>query len=249
MQRGRVGDAFVLPLAGPGLERVEPGFPAGGLDQELGDVGLAGEPLHRPQVQAECAADPAEGVPGGEELVDGGVAFAGPGHQAPLAAAHITLPVRLSRRRGGFCPRRRRRGRHPAGVTARLGLFFEAAAVRHDRLLGVPGQVVPQVPPVSDLDRVRGAVPGALGVGPGPVPADHRGAGMGLQPGLDSGRFPVWQQVDRVSGAHVHQDGPVDVSLAQREITGPEHLRRRADPGFGEGGDQAQQRHRVHGDP
>jgi hypothetical protein len=29
----------------------------------------------------------------------------------------------------------------------------------------------------------------------------------------------------------------------------PEHRRRRADLGFGEGGDQAQQRHRVHGDP
>ena len=41
--------------------------------------------------------------------------------------------------------------------------------MRGDRLLGVLSQVVPQVPAVGDLDRGRGAVPGALGVGPGSV--------------------------------------------------------------------------------
>jgi len=35
VQCGGVGDALVPPLVDEGLERVEPGFPAGGLDQQL----------------------------------------------------------------------------------------------------------------------------------------------------------------------------------------------------------------------
>jgi hypothetical protein len=50
-------------------------------------------------VQAELAADGTRGVPGREQFADGGVSFAGPRHQAPLAAAHIAQPVRLSGRR------------------------------------------------------------------------------------------------------------------------------------------------------
>jgi len=145
VQRGRVGDALVPPLVDPGFERVEFAVPAGGLDQQLGDVGLAGEPLHGLAVQAERAADGAQGVPGREQFPDGGVAFAGPRHQAPLAAAHIGQPVRLSRRgrRRGRCPGRVRPGRHAAGIPG-LRVFFEAGAVRHHRFLGVFGQVVPQ---------------------------------------------------------------------------------------------------------
>jgi hypothetical protein len=42
-----------------------------------------------------------------------------------------------------------------------------------DHLLDVLGEVVPHVPPVRDLDGLRGAGSGAVGVGTGPVPADH----------------------------------------------------------------------------
>ena len=47
-------------------------------------------------------------------------------------------------------------------------------------------------------------------------------------------------------GGDVHQDGPVHVPFPQGEIIDPEYLRRGADPGIGEGGDQPQQRGPVH---
>ncbi len=45
--------------------------------------------------------------------------------------------------------------------------LLEAGPVPGDGLGGVPGQVVPQVPAVSDLDPSGGSVAGALGVGAG----------------------------------------------------------------------------------
>jgi hypothetical protein len=53
-----------------------------------------------------------------------------------------------------------RRARRIGRVAA--GLVLQAAAVGSHRLAGVFGQVVPQVPAVGDLDRVRRACPGAL---------------------------------------------------------------------------------------
>ena len=148
-----------------------------------------------------------------------------------------------------FLPRRVRGARRAGAVgVAAAGLVLQAAAVGSHRLLGVFGQVVPQVPAVGDLDRVRRARPGALGVVAGPVPADHRGAGMGLQPGLEAGGLPVRQQVDHVTGAHVHQHRPVHLALGQREVIDPEHLRRGRDLRLRRRGDQPQHRGRVHGD-
>ena len=188
-----------------------------------------------------------QGVPGREQLVDGGVAFAGPRHQAPLAAAHITQPVRLSwRRRAAAAPAGSGPGGGPLASPGSGLFFFEAGAVRYDRFLGVFGEVVPQMPAVGDLDRVGCAVPGALGVVAGPVPADHLRAWMGLEPGLQGAGFPVRQQLDRLPGGDVHQDSPVDLALPQREVVDPEDLRRGADRRLGQGGDQAQQRGAVH---
>jgi hypothetical protein len=65
---------------------------------------------------------------------------------------------------------------------------------------------------------------------------------MRLQPALQSARFPVRQQVDRLPGGDVHQDGPVDTALLQGEIINPEDLRRGADGGLRQCGDQPQQR-------
>ena len=118
-----------------------------------------------------------------------------------------------------------------------------------DRLLGVLGQVVPQVPAVGDLDRARRARPGTLGVVSGPVPADDRRAGMGRQPRLQGGGLPVRQQIDHVPGAHVHQHRPVYLALGQREVIDPEYLRRGGDLLIRHRRDQAQHRGRVHGDP
>jgi hypothetical protein len=71
---------------------------------------------------------------------------------------------------------------------------------------------------------------------------------MRLQPALQGSGFPVRQQLDRLAGGNVHQDGPVDLAAPQREITGPEDLRGGADRGLGQGGDQPQQRGPVRRD-
>ena len=117
------------------------------------------------------------------------------------------------------------------------------------RLLGVFGQVVPQMPAIGDLDRARRAGPGALGVVAGPVPADDSRARMRRQPRLEAGGLPVRQQVDHVPGAHVHQHRPVHLALGQREVIDPEHLRRGRDLRIRRRRDQAQHRRGVHGDP
>jgi hypothetical protein len=65
---------------------------------------------------------------------------------------------------------------------------------------GVLGQVVPQVPPVGDLDRVGRAGAGAVGVGPGPVPADHPGTGVRGEPVRQRPCFPAGQDVDGPPG-------------------------------------------------
>jgi hypothetical protein len=168
------------------------------------------------------------GVPGGQQAVDRGVAVAGAGHQAPFPAADIMQPFGLSRRRG--LPGA---GRATTAVLGRAGRGRHAATVGSDRFLDVLTQVVPQMPAISDLDRIRGAVPGALGVSAGPVPADHLCARMRLQPGLQGAGFPVRQQVDRLPRSDIHQDGPVDTALPQGEVVDPEDLRRGTDPGLG----------------
>jgi hypothetical protein len=100
--------------------------------------------------------------------------------------------------------------------------------VHGDGLLHVLGQVVPQVPAVGDLDRGRRALPGAVGVGAGPVPADHLGAGMRAQPAGEGVGLAVGEQVDRAVGGHVDQDRAVDVPAAQREVVHAEHRHTRA---------------------
>jgi hypothetical protein len=120
--------------------------------------------------------------------------------------------------------------------------------VRHDGLLGVAGQVVPQVPPAGDLDRVRRAGPGALGAGPGPVPADHPRARAGLQPGRQGRRLPVREQVHDLPGGHVDQDRPADLAAAQREVIDAQDLRRGTGLRVRQGRDQGQERAAVHAD-
>jgi hypothetical protein len=101
--------------------------------------------------------------------------------------------------------------------------FPQAAAVGEHGALEVPGQVVPHVPAVGDLHRVRGAEPGGLGVGTGSVPADHLDPGVFLQPGGEGRHLAVGQQVDRSPAGHVDHDAAVDAAPAQCEVVDPEH--------------------------
>ena len=100
------------------------------------------------------------------------------------------------------------------------GRFFQAGPVPGDRLLHVLGQVVIDMPPVGDLDCLRGSLARAVGVGAGPVPADHLGSGVLLQPFGEGVRLPVAQQVYRLAGLGVDQDGPVVPAAAERGLTG-----------------------------
>src|SRR3712207_9576574 len=64
----------------------------------------------------------------------------------------------------------------------------QAAVVRGDGLFHMLGQVVPQVPPIGNLHRVRRTTLGCLRVGTGTVTADHLDAGVLTQPGGEEDR-------------------------------------------------------------
>ncbi len=61
-----------------------------------------------------------------------------------------------------------------------------AAAVRDHGLLDRRGQVVPQMPPVGGLHRLRRAVADRLGIRGRPVAADHLDLRVFAQPGGQS---------------------------------------------------------------
>ena len=62
----------------------------------------------------------------------------------------------------------------------------QAPLVAGDGLAGVLAQVVPDMPAVRHLDRPGSAGAGSLGIGAGPVPADHLHLRVLLEP------FPRW---------------------------------------------------------
>jgi hypothetical protein len=72
-----------------------------------------------------------------------------------------------------------------------VGLAVQASVVRGDGLLHVSGEVVPQMPAIRDLDSVRRTGTDTFGVGPGPIPTHHRGAGMFGRPGGERGGLAV----------------------------------------------------------
>ncbi len=254
VQPGGIGDALIPPLVQVGRELIQFRFPAGGLAQQLLCAAGAGGPLHGLAVQPGRAADRGQRLAGVQPPADLGIAVPGPGHQAALPAARIQESIR--RDLPAIClpwwfvlrraHRTRRNGAVAGGIAA--GLVLQAAAVGSDRLLGIFGQVVPQMPAIGDLDRVRRARPGALSVVAGPVPADDLRAGMRRQPRLQRGGLPVRQQVHHVPGTHVHQHCPVDIALGQREVIDSEDLRRGRDLRLRCRGDQPQHRGRVHRD-
>ena len=148
-------------------------------------------------------------------------------------------------------PRRPRRGRR---LGCRRGRWpgpaprprRQVLAVPADRPLDRLAEVVPQVPAVGDLDRLRRAAGAAVGVDPGPVPADHLRSRPGRQPGGERVRRPLAQDVDGPAGLDVDQQRPVTAALAQRELIHAQHPRRRADGRVGHRPDQADQRHPAH---
>ena len=85
--------------------------------------------------------------------------------------------------------------------------------------------------PVSHLDRIRGSLPGAFGVGAGPVPADDLHAWVVAQPLGEGVSLAVGQHVDRPVRVHVDQDRGVGMAAPFREVIAAQH-RDLADPGI-----------------
>ena len=197
-----------------GLELIQdagPSIPSGG-QQVLHRAG-AGEAAHRLLRQAQLPHDGLDPFALRAQSLHRRIALPGPDSQGgglPTGERGLLgeLPgVRWGIRLGGWAV--------PGRAVGRLG---PAAAVAGHRLLRVFGEVVPQMPPVCDLRRLRCAGGRALGVGAGPVPAHHPHAGMLAQPPGERVGVPVGEQVHRPVGVHVDQHRAVHLPAAQREV-------------------------------
>lgn len=80
-------------------------------------------------------------------------------------------------------------------------------------------EVLPQVPAVGDLHRLRRALGSALGVdarGPGRGTRPH--AGVVVQPGAQPCRGAFGKHLDRPTGLDIDQQSPVDMPFGQDEV-------------------------------
>ncbi|GAA2374567.1 hypothetical protein GCM10010170_077730 [Dactylosporangium salmoneum] len=192
-----------------GVEDAGPGAGSGGGD-EVFDVGGPG-----------VAAD---GFAGQAEFTDDGLdAATFVAQPLDLLETVAGAPGQTALSLGGCCV-----GRHEFRVErrlrrCRLRRWGKAALMAGDGFLDVLGEVVPEVPPVGDLDGVRSAAAGRFGVGASAVAADHLRARIRFQPGGERVRFAVWQHVDWGAGVQVDQDGAVAVATPEREVVDAEH--------------------------
>ncbi len=76
----------------------------------------------------------------------------------------------------------------------------------HDFVDGL-AEVLPQVPPIRDLDRLRGSCGSTGRVVAAAVPADDLDVGLGGQPSRHGVGLPVRQYIDRAVAVHVDHDG------------------------------------------
>jgi hypothetical protein len=114
--------------------------------------------------------------------------------------------------------------------------------MRRDAPLDGLVEVQENVEPVRDLQRVRGAERGTLGIRPRPVPADHFYPWMRPQPGRQRRRFAAGQVIDGVVAFTVRDHGGIRVTATGGEIVHPDHPRR-VELRIGQGHDPAQKRH------
>ena len=221
--------AAVGVLVEVGLERVELAG-AGPLPAAVGEFlpgGGAVEPLDGVQAPAQVAGDLAEPASFGAQLVDQRVVP--PGALGVLPGG-VGLP-------GGFRFWQGRALLLRGGRGRRLG---QAGAVGGDALLDGLGEVLPQVEPVGDLDRVRRPGPGSVRIRPRAVPADHLDPGVGGQPVGKRLGVAAFEEVERGAGLDVDEQRAVVLAAPDREVVDPEDPRGRR-LRVGGGHDQPQQ--------
>lgn len=169
------------------------------MDQEFLGGGGAGEATHRAAGELEPIRDASDRLPIVEQGVHGGVALPRSDRDPvcpltrdrPSRYCGCTVgPLEVAIRGRAGCGFDARLGAGPA-VTTRAVLSWvvlgvdrggQAGAVAGDGAFDGVGEVVPRVPPIRYLQCVRGAGPGAFGVGAGPVPADDLDARMISEP-------------------------------------------------------------------
>src|SRR6516225_8170802 len=87
--------------------------------------------------------------------------------------------------------------------------FGQFCAMGDDRLLHGLGEVLPQVEPVSYLDRGRGSLPSSVGITSATVAADHLDTRMLAQPLGQAGAVATLENLDQPMPAQIDQDGPI----------------------------------------
>ena len=224
-----VGASGVPAFAQVGLELIEhAGAVAGSVaGQQLIDRVGPSEAAHRSAREAESAADFVDGNTFGEHCMHGGVTFPRP-HRPPVRP--VTRP-------GGGRPQRRVAATGLAATIARLAgtgasagprgeRGGQAASMAGDATFDRLSQVVPDMPSISHLDRVRCTVASALGVGAGTVSAHDLDAGMRTQPVSQGLGSAVGEHVDRSASLGIDQQRAVPVAAAQGKIVHSQHTRR-----------------------
>jgi hypothetical protein len=195
-----------------GLERVELAG-ARPLPAAVGEFlpgGGAVVTLDGVQAPAQVAGDLPEAAPLGPQPVD---------QRVVLPDALGVLPGRLRQ------PGIRRLLRRGLVLRRRRAWLCQAGPVGRDAPLGGLGEVLPQVEPVGDLDRLRCPGAGAVGVGAGAVTADDLDAGMSRQPVRERLGGAALQQVERRAGLAVDQERAVALAAPEREVVDSEHPR------------------------
>ena len=169
-------------------------------EQFLGARGVR-EPAHRLDVEVQFPRGGGAREPAGEAVLHLGV---------PRAGA-LRQPAGAPGQGGGFGRRSEHERRWPGLGWTGLGHSrgAQAVAVRGHGFPRRIAQVLPQVEPVGNLDRLRGSRADALGIRPGPVPAHRADLGVPAQPGGQGAGLAVGQHVHGPVSAHVDQDGVV----------------------------------------
>jgi hypothetical protein len=101
----------------------------------------------------------------------------------------------------------------------------EAAPVLGDGPFGGFAQVVPEVPPVRDLDGTRGADGGPFDEEGCPIPADHPYAWPLGEPGCQTGCLPVRKQIDGAAGFNVDAGRCRRAALTGGVLVNADHTR------------------------
>ncbi|MCW2874628.1 MAG: hypothetical protein JWL99_5948 [Streptomyces oryziradicis] len=153
-----------------------------------------GEAAHGVAGQSEFAGDRPQPHALADQGMDGRVLFADPvGEPAGLA-----WPGRRSRH--GL----RRLGEREGAGLVRVLRFAQQGPVADDRFLHGFNQVVPDVPAVRAMHRLRRSDASGFGEGRRPIPADDLDARMLGEPSGHRCRRPVGQHIDRATGFDVH---------------------------------------------